>query len=135
METGVHSERQKEYGDKSDDSPAMSQVAGECLPNSNSSLRESGRHGSEKKVRVLTIPAMSAAPSAAQSRDQPPRAPPYRRRTLLALSFLLFGLITGWASSYLSAYTDDAYLTSDVVSITPEVSGPVEAVFVPTING
>src|SRR5262249_40304649 len=31
---------------------------------------------------------------------------------------------------YVFAYTDDAYVTSDVVSITPEVTGPIEAVHV-----
>jgi multidrug efflux system membrane fusion protein len=35
-----------------------------------------------------------------------------------------------WVSGYLFGYTDDAYLTSDIVSITPEVSGPVETVHV-----
>src|SRR5262249_2549447 len=35
-----------------------------------------------------------------------------------------------WGSGYAFAYTDDAYLTSDVVSITPEVSGPIDAVHV-----
>ena len=35
-----------------------------------------------------------------------------------------------WGSGYLFAYTDDAYLTSDIVSITPEVSGPINAVHV-----
>ncbi len=47
---------------------------------------------------------------------------------------MLFLLVLGcivlvwWGSGYLFAYTDDAYLTSDVVSITPEVSGPIESV-------
>ena len=36
----------------------------------------------------------------------------------------------GGAPGYLFAYTDDAYLTSDLVSVAPEVTGPVEAVHV-----
>jgi multidrug efflux system membrane fusion protein len=47
---------------------------------------------------------------------------------LLALLIAALLLTAWWVSSYFFAYTDDAYLTSDVVSITPEVSGPVEAV-------
>jgi multidrug efflux system membrane fusion protein len=57
-----------------------------------------------------------------------PRSPRGR-----AIRFLLIvGLIaTGWwGSGYVFAYTDDAYLTSDLVSVTPEVTGPVEAVHV-----
>jgi multidrug resistance efflux pump len=59
-----------------------------------------------------------------------PHAPSPRGR---AIRFLLIaGLIVAvwWGSGYLFAYTDDAYLTSDLVSVTPEVTGPVEAVHV-----
>jgi multidrug efflux system membrane fusion protein len=45
----------------------------------------------------------------------------------LLLALILAGW---WGSGYLFAYTDDAYLTSDIVSVTPEVAGPVEAVHV-----
>jgi multidrug efflux system membrane fusion protein len=57
-----------------------------------------------------------------------PRSP--RGRTIRFL--LLIGLIVAawWGSGYLFAYTDDAFLTSDLVSVTPEVNGPVEAVHV-----
>jgi multidrug efflux system membrane fusion protein len=41
---------------------------------------------------------------------------------------LIAAVVAWWGSGYLFAYTDDAYLTSDVVSITPEVSGPIKAV-------
>jgi multidrug efflux system membrane fusion protein len=50
-----------------------------------------------------------------------------------AIRFLfVVGLIAAgwWGSGYVFAYTDDAYLTSDLVSVTPEVTGPVEAVHV-----
>jgi membrane fusion protein, multidrug efflux system len=33
-----------------------------------------------------------------------------------------------WGSGYLVAYTDDAYVESDVVQVTPEVAGPIETV-------
>ena len=62
--------------------------------------------------------------------SRPPRPRSPRGRTLRFL--LLIGLIVAvwWGSGYLFAYTDDAYLTSDLVSVTPEVNGPVEAVHV-----
>src|SRR5262249_31311503 len=42
------------------------------------------------------------------------------------------GLVVGlwWGASYVIAYTDDAYVESDVVQVTPEVAGPIEAVHV-----
>jgi multidrug resistance efflux pump len=58
------------------------------------------------------------------------RAPSPRSR---AIRFLLIVVLIGagwWGSGYVFAYTDDAYLTSDLVSVTPEVTGPVEAVHV-----
>jgi multidrug resistance efflux pump len=57
-----------------------------------------------------------------------PRSP--RGRAIRVL--LIVGLIVAlwWGSGYLFAYTDDASLTSDLVSVTPEVTGPIEAVHV-----
>jgi multidrug resistance efflux pump len=56
------------------------------------------------------------------------RVPSHRQRALLFLLALAAAVLAWWLSGYLFAYTDDAYLTSDVVSITPEVTGPIEAV-------
>jgi multidrug resistance efflux pump len=41
---------------------------------------------------------------------------------------LIFGL--WWVSGFIFAYTDDAYVDSDVVQVTPEIAGPIEAVHV-----
>jgi multidrug efflux system membrane fusion protein len=49
---------------------------------------------------------------------------------LLFLLILAGIVLVWWGLGYLFAYTDDAYLASDVVSITPEVSGPIEGVHV-----
>ncbi|WP_024513631.1 HlyD family secretion protein [Bradyrhizobium sp. Tv2a-2] len=49
---------------------------------------------------------------------------------MLFLLVLAAASFAWWISGYLFAYTDDAYLTSDIVSITPEVMGPIEAVHV-----
>jgi len=65
---------------------------------------------------------------AAPSLKKAVRAISYRLRALLALAALLLVLLMWWGSGYLLAYTDDAYLTSDIISVTPEVSGPVETV-------
>ena len=58
----------------------------------------------------------------------PPRRTAHRRRAVLLL--VAAGLVVGlwWGSGYLIAYTDDAYVDSDVVQVTPEVAGPIEAV-------
>lgn len=52
----------------------------------------------------------------------------YRRRVLLVLAglVLIFGLY--WGSAYVFAYTDDAYVTSDLVAIAPWITGRIIAV-------
>ena len=69
-----------------------------------------------------------SAPERCQSSR--PRIASHRQRALYFLLILLTVLLAWWGSGYVFAYTDDAYLTSDIVSITPEVSGPIEAVHV-----
>jgi multidrug efflux system membrane fusion protein len=52
----------------------------------------------------------------------------YRRRVLLTLGVIVLALGLYWASSYVFAYTDDAYVTSDFVNVAPYISGRVVAV-------
>jgi membrane fusion protein, multidrug efflux system len=52
----------------------------------------------------------------------------YRRRVLLTLGAIVLALGLYWASGYVLAYTDDAYVTSDLVSVAPYISGRVVAV-------
>jgi membrane fusion protein, multidrug efflux system len=52
----------------------------------------------------------------------------YRRRVLLVLSSIVLALGLYWASGYFFAYTDDAYVTSDFVSIAPYISGRIISV-------
>ena len=52
----------------------------------------------------------------------------YRRRVLLTLGAIVLALGLYWASGYVFAYTDDAYVTSDLVSVAPYISGRVVAV-------
>jgi multidrug resistance efflux pump len=58
----------------------------------------------------------------------PPRHITHRRHAILLLvaTGLVFGL--WWGSGYVIAYTDDAYVDSDIVQVAPEIAGPIEAV-------
>jgi multidrug efflux system membrane fusion protein len=52
----------------------------------------------------------------------------YRRRVLLVLAGLAAALALYWGSSYVFAYTDDAYVTSDLVAVAPQITGRIIAV-------
>ena len=52
----------------------------------------------------------------------------YRRRVLLVLAGLAAALALYWGSSYFFAYTDDAYVTSDLVGVAPWITGRIVAV-------
>jgi len=52
----------------------------------------------------------------------------YRRRVLLVLSSIVLVLLLYWGSGYFFAYTDDAYVTSDFVSVAPYISGRIVSV-------
>jgi multidrug efflux system membrane fusion protein len=67
-------------------------------------------------------PTPPVAPVAAV---KPPAPSPYRRRTFTFLAVLVAALVIWEASGFFFAYTDDAVLTSDLVSIAPQVTGPV----------
>jgi multidrug resistance efflux pump len=77
------------------------------------------------------------APPEREGGDQPPATAPdpeaagaakYRRRVLMVLSSIALALGLYWASGYFFAYTDDAYVTSDLVSVAPYISGRVISV-------
>jgi multidrug resistance efflux pump len=89
---------------------------------STGSKRTQPELGSATPARSISAPPTGAA--------APPRRTAYRRRALLPL--VTTGLVLGlwWISGYVLAYTDDAYITSDVVQVTPQVAGPVEGVHV-----
>ena len=84
-------------------------------------------------------PPTSLAPAVARQVEE--KAPPstasteveadtarYRRRVLLTLSAVVLALVLYWASGYLFAYTDDAYVTSDFVSVAPYITGRIVSV-------
>jgi multidrug resistance efflux pump len=68
------------------------------------------------------------APPSAATTDAETDTARYRRRVLLVLSAIALALLLYWASGYVLAYTDDAYVTSDFVNVAPYVSGRIIAV-------
>jgi len=74
------------------------------------------------------------APQSAEPRtaepgpEQQPGAASYRRRVLLVLAAIALALVLYWASGYVFAYTDDAYVTSDFINVAPYVSGRIISV-------
>ena len=52
----------------------------------------------------------------------------YRWRVLLVLAGLVLAFGLYWGSSYVFAYTDDAYVTSDLVGVAPQITGRIIAV-------
>jgi multidrug resistance efflux pump len=78
----------------------------------------------QSAAHTLSVSKSPTGPAA------PPRRTTYRGRALRTL--VVTGLVLGlwWISGYVLAYTDDAYITSDAVQVTPQVAGAVEAVHV-----
>ena len=69
------------------------------------------------------LPEHDGAPATAGS--QASSAARYHRRVLLTLGAIVLAFGLYWASSYVFAYTDDAYVTSDFVNVAPYVSGRI----------
>jgi len=99
-------------------------------------LREVAREGPAVPQAAAAAPLPLALPEPKQE-EPPPTHPPdepttdatsYRRRVVLVLSGIAVALGLYWASGYFFAYTDDAYVTSDLVSVAPYISGRIVAV-------
>jgi len=96
-------------------------------------LREVARAQS----RPAEVDPAEPAPAREKAGERPPETTAkaqdtgvggYRRRVLLVLSSIALALALYWASGYFFAYTDDAYVTSDLVSVAPYVSGRIVSV-------
>ena len=84
---------------------------------------------SPASLAPAVIPQVEAeAPPSTATTDAETDTARYRRRVLLVLSAIALALLLYWASGYVLAYTDDAYVTSDFVNVAPYVSGRVIAV-------
>src|SRR6201993_4575408 len=79
-------------------------------------------------------PAVDPAEPQEEAGDRPLETPAkpqgagfarYRRRVLLVLASIALALGLYWGSGYFVAYTDDAYVTSDLISVAPYVSGRI----------
>jgi multidrug resistance efflux pump len=100
-------------------------------PDASVSLREVVRAEPSRPA----VEPVEPAPSPERKADQPVATSPpdpqaagtarYRRRVLLVLSAIAVALGLYWASGYVFAYTDDAYVTSDFVSVAPYISGRI----------
>jgi multidrug resistance efflux pump len=75
-------------------------------------------------ARAPLAPEFRAAPDSAERARQIVAAR-YRRRVLLVLLGLAAALGLYWGSSYVFAYTDDAYVTSDLVAVAPQITGRI----------
>jgi len=74
--------------------------------------------------------AVSKAPPAS-SRPQLSPIARSRLRRIVTVGGVLLCLFVGWETlTYFVAYTDDAYVTSDLVAVAPEITGPIVAVHI-----
>ena len=87
--------------------PLLREVANATVP-------ESLAPATAPQVEGKAPPSTAAPDTAAETRR-------YRRRVLLTLSAIVLALGLYWASGYVFAYTDDAYVTSDFVNVAPYV--------------
>src|SRR5438034_8350507 len=103
-------------------------------PDTRAQLRELARAepaGPEAEEPPSQTPApvqQGGEAPAAGADPQADGAARYRRRVLLVLSAIALALVLYWASGYVFAYTDDAYVTSDLVAVAPQISGRIVAV-------
>jgi membrane fusion protein, multidrug efflux system len=110
--TGAPCRRSAEPGDPMSESQAQD-LAGDQAPTALSPA------GPEPVLRVAADEPAADERVAARS---------YRRRVLLVLAGLVLAFGLYWGSSYVFAYTDDAYVTSDLVAVAPQITGRVVAV-------
>jgi multidrug resistance efflux pump len=105
---------------------------------SQAALREVSRTEPHDPPAAVVSPEPAVLPERKDAEPSPVSAPDpgtndaasYRRRVLLVLSGIVVALGFYWASGYFFAYTDDAYVTSDLVSIAPYISGRIVSVSV-----
>jgi membrane fusion protein, multidrug efflux system len=100
------------------------------MPDGNQPSPPLGDGGAAVQARIPgPVPAvLRAVPDEVVVNPKAAAAARYRWRVLLVLVGLVLALGVYWASSYLFAYTDDAYVTSDLVAVAPQITGRIISV-------
>jgi membrane fusion protein, multidrug efflux system len=96
------------------------------MPNGNQPNPPLSDGAAAVQARVPASALLRARPVAVDPKMAAARR--YRRRVLLVLAGLVAALGLYWGSSYVFAYTDDAYVTSDLVAVAPQITGRIVAV-------
>ncbi len=90
----------------------------------------------EAPVAPPPVPAEPAPPAASPPAPPAPADPPASRitsriRRLVAVVGTILVLFVAWeVGTYYIAYTDDAYVRSDLIGVAPEVTGPIIGLYV-----
>jgi multidrug efflux system membrane fusion protein len=86
---------------------------------------------------VAEPPRAAAAPPAVEPSPTPAEPLPVstivrsRLRRVILVGGTLLGLVAAWeVFTYFVAYTDDAYVRSDLVGVAPQVTGPIIKLYV-----
>ena len=75
-------------------------------------------------------PAAAAAPAAPDAQSAASRVTTRVRRLVAVVSTILILLVAWEVATYYIAYTDDAYVRSDLIGVAPEVTGPIISLYV-----
>src|SRR4029453_11940321 len=75
-------------------------------------------------------PAAAAAPAAPDAQSAASRVTSRVRRLVAVVSTILILLVAWEVATYYIAYTDDAYVRSDLIGVAPEVTGPIISLYV-----
>ena len=93
----------------------------------------SAKKEAEASPPPAALPVEAPAPSAPAVSAPPPTSPLVRSRLrrVITVGGTLLALFIAWeVITYFVAYTDDAYVRSDLVAVAPEITGPIIAVHV-----
>src|SRR5215475_5436518 len=118
-------------------SPDTAQPVPSVRPESIDPKPAVAREGEPPSAKEAQPSPPSPAPEAAPAPPPAPHASPMsglarsRLRRVLTVGGTLLFLFVAWeVITYFVAYTDDAYVRSDLVAVAPEITGPIISVHV-----